>query len=121
MISVVIEELKKDLQAEGFRIQDFHATEGAFPRDCFTYNLLSLYQHADAPESRKAGFKPPATLRAAVFIGGASRLLGDAAIADDEHAVAGLGEILIVSDDDQGDAVLGGEIHEDGHDFRAVS
>jgi hypothetical protein len=42
---------------------------------CFTYNLLSLYQHASAPEQRKAGFKRPATLRAAVFIGGA--LLGN--------------------------------------------
>ena len=41
----------------------------------FTYNLLSLYQHASAPEPRKAGFKRPATLRAAVFIGGA--LLGN--------------------------------------------
>jgi hypothetical protein len=38
---------------------------------CFTYNLLSLYQHASAPEQRKAGFRRPATLRAAVFIGGA--------------------------------------------------
>jgi hypothetical protein len=38
---------------------------------CFTYNLLSLYQHAAAPERRKNGFQRPATLRAAVFIGGA--------------------------------------------------
>lgn len=41
---------------------------------CFTYNLLSLYQHARAPEQRKAGFKRPTTPRAEDFIGGA--LLG---------------------------------------------
>lgn len=70
-----IEELKNDLQAEGFCMQSFHATESAFLGVCFTYNLLSLYQHAAAPEQRKAGFKRPATLRAAVFIGGA--LLGN--------------------------------------------
>jgi len=66
-----IEELKNDLQADGFCMQDFFATESAFLAVCFTYNLLSLYQHASAPEQRKAGFRRPATLRAAVFIGGA--------------------------------------------------
>jgi hypothetical protein len=66
-----IEELKNDLQAAGFCMHDFYATESAFLSVCFTYNLLSLYQHATAPEQRKAGFRRPATLRAAVFIGGA--------------------------------------------------
>ena len=67
-----IEELKNDLQADGFCMKDFYATESAFLSVCFTYNLLSLYQHASTPEQRsKAGFKRPATLRAAVFIGGA--------------------------------------------------
>jgi hypothetical protein len=66
-----IEELKNDLQADGFCMQEFFATESAFLAVCFTYNLLSLYQHASAPEQRKSGFRRPATLRAAVFIGGA--------------------------------------------------
>ena len=53
-------------------MKDFYATESAFLSVCFTYNLLSLYQHASAPEQRhKTGFKRPATLWAAVFIGGA--------------------------------------------------
>ena len=66
-----IEELKNDLQADGFCMKDFYATESAFLSVCFTYNLLSLYQHASAPEQRKTGFKRPVTLRAEVFIGGA--------------------------------------------------
>jgi hypothetical protein len=66
-----IEELKNDLQVDGFCMRDFFATECAFLRVCFTYNLLSLYQHAAAPERRKSGFQRPATLRSAVFIGGA--------------------------------------------------
>jgi hypothetical protein len=51
--------LKNDLQGDGFCMQDFYATESAFLSVCFTYNLLSLYQHASAPEQRKAGFKRP--------------------------------------------------------------
>jgi hypothetical protein len=66
-----IEELKNDLQADGFCMRDFFATECAFLSVCFTCNLLSLYQHAASPERRKSGFRSPATLRAAVFIGGA--------------------------------------------------
>jgi hypothetical protein len=67
-----LEALKNDLQADGFCMKDFYATESAFLSVCFTYNLLSLYQHASSPEQRnKTGFKRPATLRAAVFIGGA--------------------------------------------------
>lgn len=66
-----IEELKNDLQAEGFCMQNFFATESAFLAVCFTFNLLSLYQHAAAPEQRKAGFRRPGTLRSEVFLGGA--------------------------------------------------
>lgn len=66
-----IEELKNDVRADGFCMRDFFATESAFLSVCFTYNLLSLYQHAAASERRKNGFQRPATLRAAVFIGGA--------------------------------------------------
>ena len=47
-------------------------------------------------------------------------VLGDRAVLDDERAVADFGQILIVSDDDERDAVLAGEIEQDGHDFRAV-
>ena len=66
-----IEELKNDLQADGFCMKDFYATESAFLSVCFTYNLLSLYQHASSSEQRKAGYRRPVTLRAEVFIGGA--------------------------------------------------
>jgi hypothetical protein len=37
-----IEELKNDLQADGFRIKGFYATESGFLSVCFTYNLPSL-------------------------------------------------------------------------------
>jgi hypothetical protein len=47
-----IEELKNDFQAEGFCMKDLYVTEGAFLSVCFTYNLLSPYQHASAPEQR---------------------------------------------------------------------
>ncbi len=47
--------------------------------------------------------------------------LADGAIPDDQRAVSGAGEAGIVRDDHEGDAVLGGEFHEDGHDFRAVA
>ncbi len=66
-----IEELKNDLQVDGFCMKDFFATESVFLAVCFTYNLLSLYQHSIAPEQRKTSFRRPATLRADVFIGGA--------------------------------------------------
>jgi hypothetical protein len=66
-----IEEVKNDLQADGFCMQKFFATESAFLSVLFVYNLLSLYQHSAAPQRRKEGFRRPATLRAEVFIGGA--------------------------------------------------
>jgi len=52
-------------------MRDFSATACAFLSVCFTCNLLSLCQHAASPERRKSGIHRPATLRAAVFIGGA--------------------------------------------------
>jgi hypothetical protein len=63
-----IEELKNDLAADDFCTQNFWATEAAFLAVLFTFNLLSLYQQSSAP---KAGYRQPATLRAAVFVCGA--------------------------------------------------
>jgi hypothetical protein len=69
-----IEELKAELNADGFCMKDFFATEAAFLSVLFTFNLLSLYQKAIHPT---APYRQPATLRAAVFLGGA--ILGRAA------------------------------------------
>jgi hypothetical protein len=69
-----IEELKAELHADGFCMKEFYATESAFLAVLFTFNLLSLYQKAAHPD---AGYRQPATLRAAVFLGGA--VLGRAA------------------------------------------
>jgi hypothetical protein len=44
----------------------------------------------------------------------------DCAIPDHQGAIAGLGELLIMGDNHQGDAVLGGQVEEDSHDLRAV-
>lgn len=63
-----IEELKNDLGAEDFCTQNFWATEAAFLAVLFTFNLLSLYQQQASP---RAGYRKPATLRAAVFVCGA--------------------------------------------------
>ena len=63
-----IEELKAELNADGFCMKNFFATESAFLAVLFTFNLLSLYQKAVRPE---ASYQQPATLRAAVFLGGA--------------------------------------------------
>ena len=49
-------------------MKNFFATESAFLAVLFTFNLLSLYQKAAQPE---AAYRQPATLRAAVFLGGA--------------------------------------------------
>jgi hypothetical protein len=65
-----IEELKNDLSADDFCTQNFWATEAAFLAVLFTFNLRSLYQQTSAPQ---AGYRQPATLRAAVFICGARR------------------------------------------------
>ena len=63
-----IEELKAELNADGFCMKNFFATEAAFLAVLFTFNLLSLYQKALAPA---APYRQPATLRVAVFLGGA--------------------------------------------------
>jgi hypothetical protein len=63
-----IEELKNELGADDFCTQDFWATEAAFLAVLFTFNLLSLYQQLATPQ---AGYRQPATLRTAVFVGGA--------------------------------------------------
>ena len=63
-----IEELKNDLAADDFCTQNFWATEAAFLAVLFAFNLLSLYQRAATPS---AGYRQPATLRAAVFLCGA--------------------------------------------------
>jgi hypothetical protein len=68
-----IEELKAELAADGFCMKSFFATESAFLAVLFTFNLLSLYQKAIQPA---APYRQPATLRAAVFLGGA--ILGSA-------------------------------------------
>lgn len=69
-----IEELKAELNADGFCMKAFFATESAFLSVLFTFNLLSLYQTATHPA---ASYRQPATLRATVFLGGAN--LGRAA------------------------------------------
>jgi hypothetical protein len=69
-----IEEIKAEMHADGFCMKDFFATESAFLAVLFTFNLLSLYQKVADPA---AGYRQPATLRAAVFLGGA--VLGRAA------------------------------------------
>lgn len=63
-----IEELKNDLAAGGFCLQQFFGTEAAFLAVLFTFNLLSLYQHQTTPH---APYRQPATLRTEVFLAGA--------------------------------------------------
>jgi hypothetical protein len=59
---------------EDYAVGEFFATESAFLAVLFTFNLLSLYQKVVQSE---AGYRQPATLRTAVFLGGA--VLGRAA------------------------------------------
>lgn len=63
--------MKHNLAADGFCLQPFFATEGAFLAVLSTFNLLSLYQHQTTPE---AADWQPGTLRVAVCLCGA--LLG---------------------------------------------
>jgi hypothetical protein len=63
-----IEELKAELAADGFCMKSFFASESAFLAVLFTFNLLSLYQKA---LQTQAHYRQPATLRAALFLGGA--------------------------------------------------
>jgi len=71
-----IEELKNDLAADGFCLKQFFATEAAFLSAPFAFNLLSLYQQATGTRSEKH-YQRSATLRSAVFLGGA--ILGNRA------------------------------------------
>jgi hypothetical protein len=64
-----IEELKAELNADGFCMKQFFATEAAFLSVLFVFNLLSLYQKALNPQ---APYRQPATLRSALFLGGAA-------------------------------------------------
>jgi len=68
-----IEELKSDLAADDFCLQEFFATEAAFLGILMLFNLLGEFQRA----SGMSGYRQPATLRAQVFLCGA--LLGRAA------------------------------------------
>lgn len=63
-----IEEIKNDLNADGFCTKAFFATEAAFLAVLFAYNLLALYQ---AQVAKACGYRKPSTLRSAVFVGGA--------------------------------------------------
>jgi len=63
-----IEELKNDVAADGFCLQEFFSTEAAFLAVLCTFNLLSLYQHLTTPS---APYRQPATLRTQVFLAGA--------------------------------------------------
>jgi hypothetical protein len=62
-----IEELKSDLAADDFCLQEFFATEAAFLSILTLFNLLGEFQRATAMK----GYRQPATLRALVFLCGA--------------------------------------------------
>jgi hypothetical protein len=62
-----IEELKSDLAADGFCLQEFFATEAAFLGILMLFNLLAEFQRA----SGMTAYRQPASLRAQVFLCGA--------------------------------------------------
>jgi len=62
-----IEELKSDLAADDFCLQEFFATEAAFLCVLLLFNLLGEFQRA----TRMPGYRQPATLRVQVFLCGA--------------------------------------------------
>jgi hypothetical protein len=62
-----IEELKSDLAADAFCLQEFFATEAAFLGILMLFNLLGEFQRA----SGMTGYRQPASLRAQVFLCGA--------------------------------------------------
>src|SRR5207253_4064749 len=67
-----IAELKHDLAADDFCLQEFFATEAAFRSILLLFNLLGEFQRA----CRLTTYRQPATLRTQVFLCGA--LLGRA-------------------------------------------
>jgi hypothetical protein len=62
-----IEELKSDLAADDFCLQEFFATEAAFLSILMLFNLLAEFQRA----SGMTGYRRPASLRVQVFLCGA--------------------------------------------------
>jgi hypothetical protein len=62
-----IEELKSDLAADDFCLQEFFATEAAFLSVLMLFNLLGEFQRATG----MADYRQPATLRVLVFLCGA--------------------------------------------------
>jgi hypothetical protein len=62
-----IEELKSDLAADHFCLQEFFATETAFLSILMLFNLLGEFQRA----SGMTGYRQPASLRVQVFLCGA--------------------------------------------------
>ena len=62
-----IEELKSDLAADDFCLQEFFATEAAFLSILMLFNLLGEFQRA----SGVSGYRQPASLRVQVFLCGA--------------------------------------------------
>jgi hypothetical protein len=62
-----IAELKHDLGADGFCLQQFFATEAAFQAVLLLFNLLAEFQRA----AGLPGYREPATLRTQVFTCGA--------------------------------------------------
>jgi hypothetical protein len=62
-----IEELKSDLAADDFCVQEFFATEAAFLSILMLFNLLGEFQRV----SGMSGYRQPASLRVQVFLCGA--------------------------------------------------
>jgi hypothetical protein len=62
-----IEELKSDLAADAFCLQEFFATEAAFLSILMLFNLLGEFQRA----SGMTGYRQPTSLRVQVFLCGA--------------------------------------------------
>jgi hypothetical protein len=62
-----IEELKSDLAADDFCLQEFFATEAAFLSILMLFNLLAEFQRATG----MTDYRQPATLRVLVFLCGA--------------------------------------------------
>ncbi len=62
-----IEELKSDLAADDFCLQEFFATEAAFLAILMLFNLLGEFQRATG----MTGYRQPASLRVQVFLCGA--------------------------------------------------
>ena len=62
-----IEELKSDLAADAFCLQQFYATEAAFLSVLMLFNLLAEFQRATG----MTGYRQPASLRVQVFLCGA--------------------------------------------------